>query len=794
MRVVLFPLFLTLGAQACRSFRRPPVATVAESVSSRFAEVRAMPRESLEERRAALAAAREVAVGNPSWIAPRRFVDDVMRELLRGPEALAIRRRELAEDPDDPAALYLVGRLEGRDGREKLERAGRLGRSAWTEHGCAWAAFSSGALKRAVRHGERALERARDPYERAFFTQALVRYREALGEDGEARALLFEELHEDLAPLDRLELRWLLIESFLSSGEDALVRQGFRLGLERLREGEASELPGVFARLWSVRRRIGGGGDAILGALRMRNEPVARRIRARLLLEAGAHALALAAHGAPFPNTREWRRARMAIGDARGALGDWLERLPDQVLDEEGRPRDRRLARLVETSRGDDPGALAEALFECGWFEELSGLCEHLARDEPGLALEYRARAAVGRAAIAQTRSLLDRLDGGEEVGLLTPDSGPGEEAGGSSGRGLQDLLYGMQPGFEEWESLSGESIGPLVETPRFSFGPFANIVHPGPRFSAQDERAGRGPEGGRVPGLARALDSMGRFGVFGVAPGLGGPDGTILRCVALEPIDRRALGVALEGTVAWCEGIDIPSRLARRGAGITGAALHEGYWIDIEGVREQVLAWTALERLWMSSPAQLEAVLAELGPRRFSGEPAARLANPLGEAERIRLAVLGDRTAEGRGVGLEDLLEVTARHEEGHLLDRVRFLPITSNLLRGLALLFKGGFSAAGVARRLEYRAQLAALCLSEDPRLPLSDLVYGAESGGDGTPHAAGYRNLLRDFLGVLAQEEAALQGLDEQRFLLYQLHRLAPETVRRVALRLAKRESVP
>ena len=53
------------------------------------------------------------------------------------------------------------------------------------------------------------------------------------------------------------------------------------------------------------------------------------------------------------------------------------------------------------------------------------------------------------------------------------------------------------------------------------------------------------------------------------------------------------------------------------------------------------------------------------------------------------------------------------------------------------------------GVSRRLEYRAQLAALCICEDPRLPLSDVVSGAESGGDVTAHAAAYRNLLEDFL---------------------------------------------
>jgi hypothetical protein len=146
----------------------------------------------------------------------------------------------------------------------------------------------------------------------------------------------------------------------------------------------------------------------------------------------------------------------------------------------------------------------------------------------------------------------------------------------------------------------------------------------------------------------------------------------------------------------------------------------------------------------------------------------------------------------------LDELLEVTATHEEGHLCDRTRFLPLARHWPRALALLAKVGFRPAAVAQRLEYRAQLTALCSTSDPRLALVAVLRAAEAGGsDLTPHAAAYRELLSDLLATLDRElerrPRQWPQVDPDHVLAHQLHLLGPEDVRRLATLLARREGL-
>ena len=88
--------------------------------------------------------------------------------------------------------------------------------------------------------------------------------------------------------------------------------------------------------------------------------------------------------------------------------------------------------------------------------------------------------------------------------------------------------------------------------------------------------------------------------------------------------------------------------------------------------------------------------------------------------------------------------------------------------------------------------------LCVSPDPRIPLADLCSAAENDGDGPlQHAEAYRGLLVALLAALDEEiERAPErwpAIDPERTLLHQLHRLAPEEIRALALRLARREGV-
>ena len=381
----------------------------------------------------------------------------------------------------------------------------------------------------------------------------------------------------------------------------------------------------------------------------------------------------------------------------------------------------------------------------------------------------------------------------------LTPSLGPPDT--GASVESLDELLGALAEPLLRLRSAfgmahSGETLNilgeELVASPRIGFGWFGNVVHPGPRFSAQDENLERGGRGEPVPGLAAAMNQLGYLGLFGRALGVG-VDATLLRVLAIEERSGQHLGVPFSGTVFWCDGVAVSGRAARAGASLAGAALHEGYWIDIAVLREERDAWAALAKRF-AAPADVQEALVQSGLPVLQGDRAT-LRPILGEGSRVRLQVLHDR---GRGdalgrVVLGELVESTAVHEEGHLCDRTRFYPLSKNLFGILRLALGAGFSPQGIQERLEYRAQLVALCEVRDPRLPLADILSAAESGGDLTPHAAGYTELAKDLLRRLDQEleadPAAWPRLDPVRRLVHQLHRLPPEDLRALCVRQAR-----
>jgi hypothetical protein len=306
-------------------------------------------------------------------------------------------------------------------------------------------------------------------------------------------------------------------------------------------------------------------------------------------------------------------------------------------------------------------------------------------------------------------------------------------------------------------------------------------------------------------------MAAIGRFALIGEPAGAGGPDGTILSGLLVERRSGEHLGVPWSGTIAWCEGADVRSRIERAGARISAAALHEGYWLDVQAVRGELGVYRSLAREFGGKDGARRAVeaLASAGLPLESTHPdhrrseRRRLFAVLGEASRVRIAVLLDRsTADEPGmagrVSLDELVQVTATHEEGHLTDRTRFLPLSKHWTKALALLLDCGFSPTRVAERLEYRAQLVALCDVPDPRIPLALTLDAAESEGQGpTAHAAGYARLLGDLVGVFDERLAAraedFPEIDPQRTLVHQLHRRPAEVVRTLARELARKQGM-
>jgi len=567
------------------------------------------------------------------------------------------------------------------------------------------------------------------------------------------------------------------------------------------------------------------------------------------------------------------RAARFWNGAWREAVDAWLASLPRVVLDEAGLPRDARLAAVVQRVRALAPrsgalepaprsgalepaprgGALESApragafeagagqdvvraltelggaLIECGWFREARGVAAELGRHDLGAALELDARASAGLEFLEGLERALRRIDlrdlrrsSSKRGSPGAPDPWQGLLAERREpARDLDALLVELaEPLARTKAHLGGERsqrrlAEELLASPRIEYAPVGELVHPGPLFSAADERDGLGRRGTPVAGLSSEFAALGRFGLFGELAGGGGPDGTLLPLLWMEERAGEHLGVPWHGTLSWCEAAEVKTRAGRSGAHISAAALHEGYWLDIDSVRGEHALWRALEQEFdgPDARARLEAVLATSGLELEAGDAEARArerrANSalLGEANRVRLALLASRAPHGEVGGeagakvlgevtLDELVRVTGTHEEGHLCDRTRFLPISRHLGAAFVFALECGFSPQRVQEMLEYRAQLTALCDAPDPRVSLAQVLDASEGGLNGsTPHAAGYTLLLEDFLHVfdeeLARDPARFPAVDPERTLVHQLHRLTPGELRELALQLARKK---
>ena len=218
---------------------------------------------------------------------------------------------------------------------------------------------------------------------------------------------------------------------------------------------------------------------------------------------------------------------------------------------------------------------------------------------------------------------------------------------------------------------------------------------------------------------------------------------------------------------------------------------------------------WLELERIFDEAGGServaraLETRGLSLSVSRTNPEARARerrmLQPSLDQSQRVRLALLAERRAAGEGgVTLGEVVDCVAVHEEGHLCDRTRFLPLHRNLGRAFFLLLDNGFSPAAVQERLEYRAQLTALCAVAEPRIPFADVVQSAEVSDDGPlPHAKAYRRLLSDLLEQLdlelARDASNWPRIDRDRTLMHQVHHLSGAEVRVLARLVAVREGL-
>ena len=125
--------------------------------------------------------------------------------------------------------------------------------------------------------------------------------------------------------------------------------------------------------------------------------------------------------------------------------------------------------------------------------------------------------------------------------------------------------------------------------------------------------------------------------------------------------------------------------------------------------------------------------------------------------------------------------------------------MPLSSHPLRVVKLLGSAGFDPSAVLERLEYRAQLVALCETSDPRLCLADCLLMVENApAAARAHARGYEALLNDLIERLDQQmqddSTAWPRLSAEHALVHQLHLLKAEEVRELAQGLARDVGMP
>lgn len=568
-----------------------------------------------------------------------------------------------------------------------------------------------------------------------------------------------------------------------------------------------------------------GAAREILRARELRSNASPRLARA-------STARALELVGRPDARGAGARTARFAAGQFAEAVERWRDELPGAVLDLDGLPTRPELRRVVLAARAQaaaqDPAAraaalteLGESLIAAGWFREARAVADALAPFDVVGAMRLENRALAGGVALIDLDRVIARVDraAARTLPRARPETDdprslrpPGRsvllesEAPDGSVRDLDGLLGALAHVLAQADVHLGGSIdtaqlrGALLASPRLAYGGVADLVHPGPTFGPEDGRDGRGTPGDPVPGLAAEFARLGRFVLCGQLLGQA-PDATVLPLLGFETRAGEHLGVEWHGTIAWCEAADVPGRAGRMGAQISAAALHEGYWVDVDSVRQELNAWDALHRRFAPPGARggLRAALDAPGlrlPADAGRRERRSLDALLGEANRVRLAVMVDRQEEGGALGrvtLDDLVHATAVHEEGHLCDRTRFLPVSDHLWAVLGFLFDCGFVPQHVGEELEYRAQLTCLAEVSDPRIALAQVLDAAEGGAGITPHAAGYRRLLEDLIEAIDDAPQAVPGVDRAFVLVHQLHRVPPEDLRALARVVARRKGL-
>ncbi len=268
-----------------------------------------------------------------------------------------------------------------------------------------------------------------------------------------------------------------------------------------------------------------------------------------------------------------------------------------------------------------------------------------------------------------------------------------------------------------------------------------------------------------------------GKFILFGQQRE-GPPEAIVLSLASLTRSQAiRSVGCQYRHDVAIGYDNSMRAFVTASGAGLGGACLADGIWLDVDSAR---LTESTVRRALQRDATYLGAVRASgpLPADTLDGPHA--LSDPGCTALRLFLRYV-ERNPD-QPWGSYWALEA---HEHGHVADIRRHLPIMKGLPATISLLVSKGFSPEQVEMELERRAQLAAVVDAKDPDFALAEMLLALPLW-ERTPgvHDGGYAQGLRQMTVHIATHPERYPQIDPTKRIVTQLDRLSNEEIRALA----------
>jgi tetratricopeptide (TPR) repeat protein len=745
MRLLLLT-FLAAGCGTAVPVAVPPELVVPRGTGDSDQAV-STARRLLEEGqpRQALELVNSVLGGFGEHVDAQRLRQDILRR--RGRLGLLLRESEedLQKQPDDPVALYLLGRIVP-SFIQKVDLFAQVARISpdlfWGWLGLAYALRASDPA--------RSLEVYGQLYEASGrHLLAAVAYAAALRQLGmnEVALEVYGGLREGTDAPGVGDLG--VAETYVAENEpgkawqpllSSLRRRPFDPGVKQLvgdmlgrgvSKEQLSQLLDVLVQNPERLEQFGrDGGERLLASLFLQ---AGRPQAARSVLERDGKS-----RQEEVETRRMWRQLLLETGDLSEFLRVLREDFPEEFLeDETNQVRGLWLQLLDGPWAGSrDPLSTVEmsvtlvrVLLDAGLIREadiVASMASHRHRDNELARLQDEVRR------VAAFEGRLKRLLYG---GYLVGDEGPDlaavlEELRRISVEDLGEDVVGEPEVFHV--PLVGDLLNPFSEGLGTWFARYN-------RHLILGQRAGRPVEGMLLTRLSvRDLEPMDQL-----------------------PLPTRCLEVVGEDR-------DIRTLSGVGGGDLAGVALLNHYVVDMDQVR----TWAAnLQDRRRIAAEDDHALLADPLPNRVQ---------PLDPVDaHWRLTVLAPVADEDLVAAVLDMIRW---HERAHLVDSFYYLPVEGNLFRNLGLLLGNGFSAMAIEAEMEARAEAAALALSPHTHLVLAHIAHFLEPQDSGSPHALGFRRLAERLIEGLEED-----GVAPERTQVSRWHLLEEGWIRRVGDRL-------